>query len=58
MARVSKDGHESSVASILRDACGACHRARIRATRWQAPQDEVRILPHPEEPATGGRLEG
>src|SRR5260370_6529478 len=32
------------VVSILRDACGACHRARIRATRWQAPQDEVRVF--------------
>src|SRR5260370_11076862 len=32
------------VVSILRDACGACHRARIRATRWQAPQDEVSIF--------------
>src|SRR5882757_4603000 len=35
---------------------GACHRARIRATRWRPPQDEVQLVetqqPHAEERAT------
>ena len=33
--------HKSVLQPILRDGHGACHRARIRATRWWPPQDEV-----------------
>ncbi len=45
-----------SITPILRDGHGACHRARIRATRWWPPQDEVQPVetqqPHAEERAT------
>src|SRR6266436_7021419 len=33
--------HKSVLQPILRDGHGACHRARIRATRWRPPQDGV-----------------
>src|SRR3977135_2733224 len=33
--------HKAVLQPILRDGHGACHRARIRATRWWPPQDEV-----------------
>src|SRR6266567_8678488 len=48
--------HKSVLQPILRDGHGACHRARIRATRWWPPQDEVYLVetqqPHAEERAT------
>src|SRR5258705_2907282 len=48
--------HKSVLQPILRDGHGACHRARIRATRWRPPQDEVSLVetqqPHAEERAT------
>src|SRR6266403_4567961 len=48
--------HKSVLQPILRDGHGACHRARIRATRWRPPQDEVQLAetqqPHAEERAT------
>jgi len=42
--RVSKDGRESVRSGPSFETLrGACHRARIRATRWQAPVDEEDI---------------
>jgi hypothetical protein len=41
MAEASAWNHKSVLQPILRDGHGAFHRARIRATRWRPPQDEV-----------------